>query len=109
MENSGSLKRSSENETVIDLVYTIKQLKDYIILDRKDYEKLVQDSRIKDLDNSSSVIEALRAQNKLLEQEVASQTSWVKYWKEMYKECVDKLKENADNEPKNVKSKWWIF
>lgn len=109
MESSGSSKKSSEKETSTDLVQLIKQLKDYIIIDRKDYEKLVQDSRIKDLDNSSSVIEALRAQNKLLEQEIASQASWVKYWKDKYKECTDELKENAENEPKNVKSKWWSF
>jgi len=109
MESSGSSKKSSEKEASTDLVQLIKQLKDYIIIDRKDYEKLVQDSRIKDLDNSSSVIEALRAQNKLLEQEIASQASWVKYWKDKYKECADELKENAENEPKNVKSKWWSF
>lgn len=84
-----------------DLVQQIRQLKDYVILDKKDYEKLVQNSKTTEIDNSSSVIEALQAQSKLLEQELARQEDWVKYWKNKYETCLNELKKET--------TRWWRF
>lgn len=62
----------------LDLVQLIRQLRDYVILDRKDYEKLVQNS--KSVENESA-LEARDAQIKLLEQQLSHQEDWVSYWK----------------------------
>ena len=59
---------TKEKET--ELVQLIRQLRDYVILDKKDYEKLVQNS--KSVDNDS-VLEARKAQINLLEQQLAHQ------------------------------------
>ena len=88
-----------ENNT--DLVQQIRQLKDYVILDKKDYEKLVQNSKTDEIDNNNSVIEALRAQNILLEQELSRQTDWVSYWKNKYETCLKELQKKT--------TRWWRF
>ena len=54
-----------------ELVQLIRQLKDYVILERKDYEKLVQNS--KPVECNESALEARDAQIKLLEQQLAHQ------------------------------------
>ena len=84
-----------------DLVQQIRQLKDYVILDTKDYEKLVQNSKTTEIDNGSSVIEALQAQSKLLEQGLAQQTDWANYWKGKYEACLNELKKET--------TRWWRF
>ena len=50
----------------LDLVQLIRQLKDYVILDRKDYEKLIQNSKPKK--SKESAKKAREAHIKLLEQ-----------------------------------------
>ena len=63
----------------LDLVQLIRQLRDYVILDRKDYEKLVQNSKPSECNESA--LEARDAHIKLLEQKLARQEDWVDYWK----------------------------
>lgn len=82
-----------------ELVQLIRQLKDYVILDRKDYEKLVQNSN--PAVNYKSALEARDAQITLLEQQLAHQEDWTNYWKNKYKTCLDELKNKSD--------KWWKF
>lgn len=55
---------TKEKET--ELVQLIRQLKDYVILERKDYEKLVQNSSPEKFNESA--LEARDASIKLLEQ-----------------------------------------
>lgn len=81
-----------------ELVQLIRQLKDYVILDKKDYEKLVQNS--KPVENGSA-LEAKDAQIKLLEKQLAHQEDWTNYWKDKYNTCLDELKKETD--------KWWRF
>ena len=85
-----------EKET--ELVQLIRQLKDYVILDKKDYEKLVQNS--KPVENGSA-LEAKDAQIKLLEKQLAHQEDWTNYWKDKYNTCLNELKKETD--------KWWKF
>ena len=82
----------------LDLVQLIRQLRDYVILDRKDYEKLVQNS--KPVENES-VLEARDASIKLLEQQLARQEDWVNYWKNKYEKCLEELKKET--------TRWWRF
>ena len=82
----------------LDLVQLIRQLRDYIILDRKDYEKLVQNS--KSVENESA-LEARDAQIKLLEQQLVRQEDWVDYWKNKYEKCLEELKKET--------TRWWRF
>ena len=84
---------TKEKET--ELVQLIRQLKDYVILDRKDYEELVQNSNPEKFNKSA--LEARDASIKLLEQQLAAQEDWAKYWKNKYEE----LKKKSD--------KWWRF
>lgn len=56
---------TKEKET--ELVQLIRQLKDYVILERKDYEKLVQNSSPEKFNESA--LESRDAQIKLLEQQ----------------------------------------
>lgn len=56
-----------EKET--ELVQLIRQLKDYVILDRKDYEKLIHNNSPEKF--NESILEAKDAQIKLLEQQLA--------------------------------------
>lgn len=90
------------NETKeLDLVQLIRQLRDYVILDRKDYEKLVQNSK---LECNESALEARDASIKLLEQQLAHQEDWVNYWKNKYEKCLEELKKNTKS-----RIKWWRF
>ena len=82
-----------------ELVQLIRQLKDYVILDRKDYEKLVQNS--KPVECSKSALEARDAQITLLEQQLAHQEDWVNYWKNKYETCLNELKKET--------TRWWRF
>ena len=82
-----------------EFVQLIRQLRDYVILDRKDYEKLVQNS--KPTECNKSALEARDVQIKLLEQQLAHQEDWIKYWKNKYEECFEELKKKSD--------KWWKF
>lgn len=82
----------------LDLVQLIRQLRDYVILDRKDYEKLVQNS--KPIENESA-LEARDAQIKLLEQQLAHQEDWARYWKNKYEKCLEELKKET--------TRWWRF
>lgn len=99
-ESSTNLQKYSEMETKeTELVQLIRQLKDYVILDKKDYEKLVQNS--KPAINYESALEARDAQITLLEQQLARQEDWINYWKNKHKACLDELKKET--------SKWWRF
>ena len=82
----------------LDLVQLIRQLRDYVILDRKDYEKLVQNS--KHVENESA-LEARDAQIKLLEQQLSHQEDWVDYWKNKYEKCLEELNKET--------TRWWRF
>ena len=82
----------------LDLVQLIRQLRDYVILDRKDYEKLVQNSR--PVENESA-LEARDAQIKLLEHQLSHQEDWVSYWKNKYEKCLEELKKET--------TRWWRF
>lgn len=82
-----------------EFVQLIRQLRDYVILDRKDYEKLVQNS--KPTECNKSALEAREAQIELLEQQLAHQEDLTKYWKNKYEECFEELKKKSD--------KWWKF
>ena len=82
----------------LDLVQLIRQLRDYVILDRKDYEKLVQNSK---LECNESALEARDASIKLLEQQLAYQEDWVNYWKNKYEKCLEELKKET--------TRWWRF
>ena len=73
---------TKEKET--ELVQLVRQLRDYVILDRKDYEKLVQNSSPEKFNESA--LEARDAQIKLLEQQLAHQEDWVNYWKNKYEQ-----------------------
>ena len=88
---------TKEKET--ELVQLIRQLRDYVILDRKDYEKLVQNSKSSECNESA--LEARDAHIKLLEQKLARQEEWVDYWKNKYEKCLEELKKET--------TKWWRF
>ena len=85
-----------------ELVQLIRQLKDYVILDRKDYEKLVQNSNPEKFNESA--LEARDAQIKLLEQQLDRQEYWVDYWKSKYERSLEELKKNTKS-----RIKWWRF
>ena len=86
----------------LDLVQLIRQLRDYVILDRKDYEKLVQNS--KPAECNESALEARGAQIKLLEQQLTRQEYWANYWKDKYERCLEELKKKTTS-----RIKWWKF
>lgn len=86
----------------LDLVQLIRQLRDYVILDRKDYEKLVQNS--KPAECNESALEARDAQIKLLEQQLTRQEYWANYWKDKYERCLEELKKKTTS-----RIKWWKF
>ena len=83
----------------LDLVQLIRQLRDYVILDRKDYEKLVQNSKPSECNESA--LESRDAHIKLLEQKLARQEDWVDYWKNKYEKCLEELKKKT--------TRWWRF
>lgn len=74
-----------------------KQL--YVILDRKDYEKLVQNSSPEKFNQSA--LDARDAQITLLERQLAHQEDWANYWKNKYEKCLEELK--------NENTRWWRF
>ena len=82
----------------LDLVQLIRQLRDYVILDRKDYEQLVQNS--KSIDNESA-LEARDAQITLLQRQLARQEEHTSYWKDKYETCLNELKKET--------TRWWRF
>ena len=88
---------TKEKET--ELVQLVRQLRDYVILDRKDYEKLVQNSKPEEC--NKIVLEAKDAKITLLERQLAHQEDWTNYWKNKYETCLDELKKKTD--------KWWKF
>ena len=81
-----------------ELVQLIRQIKDYVILERKDYEKLVQNNNP---EINESALEARDAQIKLLEQQLAYKEDWVNYWKNKYEKCLEELKKET--------TRWWRF
>ena len=83
----------------LDLVQLIRQLRDYVILDRKDYEKLVQNS--KPAECNESALEARDAQITLLQRQLARQEEHTSYWKDKYETCLNELKKET--------SRWWRF
>ena len=83
----------------LDLVQLIRQLKDYVILDRKDYEKLVQNS--KPSEYNESALEARDAQITLLQRQLARQEEHTSYWKDKYETCLNELKKET--------ARWWRF
>lgn len=82
----------------LDLVQLIRQLRDYVILDRKDYEKLVQNN--KSVENESA-LEARDAQITLLQRQLARQEEHTSYWKDKYETCLNELKKET--------TRWWRF
>lgn len=93
---------TKKKETETELVQLVRQLRDYVILDRKDYEKLVQNSNPEKLNESA--LEARDAQIKLLEQQLDRQEYWVNYWKSKYERSLEELKKNTKS-----RIKWWRF
>ena len=85
-----------------ELIQLVRQLRDYVILDRKDYEKLVQNSN--PTKYNESALEAREVQIKILEQQLAHKEECVNYWRNKYKECLEELKKNTTS-----KIKWWKF
>ena len=83
----------------LDLVQLIRQLRDYVILDRKDYEKLVQNS--KPVECNESALEARDAQITLLQRQLARQEEYTSYWKDKYETCLNELKKET--------TRWWRF
>lgn len=83
----------------IELVQLIRQLKDYVILDKKDYEKLVQNS--KPAECNESALEARDAQITLLQRQLARQEEHTSYWKDKYEICLNELKKET--------TRWWRF
>ena len=83
----------------LDLVQLIRQLRDYVILDRKDYEKLVQNS--KQVECNESALEARDAQITLLQRQLARQEEHTSYWKDKYETCLNELKKET--------TRWWRF
>lgn len=94
--------KEKKKETETELVQLVRQLRDYVILDRKDYEKLVQNSNPEKFNESA--LEARDASIKLLEQQLVRQEDWVNYWKNKYKECLEELKKKTTS-----RIKWWRF
>lgn len=88
---------TKEKET--ELVQLVRQLKDYVILDRKDYEKLVQNS--KPVECNESALEARDAQITLLQRQLARQEEHTSYWKDKYETCLNELKKET--------TRWWRF
>ena len=82
-----------------ELVQLIRQLKDYVILDKKDYENLVQNSNPEKFNESA--LEARDAQITLLQRQLARQEEYTDYWKNKYEECLNKLEKET--------TRWWRF
>lgn len=94
--------KEKKKETETELVQLVRQLRDYVILDRKDYEKLVQNSNPEKFNESA--LEARDASIKLLKQQLDRQEYWVDYWKSKYERSLEELKKNTKS-----RIKWWRF
>ena len=88
---------TKEKET--ELVQLVRQLRDYVILDKKDYEKLVQNSKPEEC--NKIVLEAKDANITLLERQLARQEGLTDYWKNKYETCLNELKKET--------TRWWRF
>ena len=88
---------TKEKET--ELIQLVRQLRDYVILDRKDYEKLVQNS--KPVECNESALEARDAQITLLQRQLARHEEYTSYWKDKYETCLNELKKET--------TRWWRF
>lgn len=86
------------NKQQLDLTRQISWLKDYVILDRKDYEKLLHNSKCTD---SYDIIQVLKGELSALSKELDRKDDWINYWKDKYDQCLEKLKKETD--------KWWKF
>ena len=86
------------NGQQLDLARQVAWLKDYVILDRKDYEKLVYNSKCTDSDD---IIQVLKGELSALSKELDRKDDWINYWKDKYGQCLEKLKKETD--------KWWKF
>lgn len=86
------------NEQQLDLARQVAWLKDYVILDRKDYEKLVYNRKCTDSDD---IIQVLKDELSTLSNELDHKDYWINYWKDKYDQCLEKLKKETD--------KWWRF
>ena len=105
-ESSTNLQKYLEMETnQTELVQLIRQLKDYVIIDRKDYESIVRNSTPGGCNESA--LEAREAHIKLLDTQLAQQTEWTKYWKNKYEKCLEELKKKEELNKKT--DKWWKF
>ena len=82
-----------------ELIQLIRQLKDYVILDKKDYEKLVQNSKPSECNESA--LEARDAQITLLQRQLARQEEHTSYWEDKYETCLNELKKGT--------KRWWRF
>lgn len=81
-------------EKEAELVQLVRQLRDYVILDRKDYEKFVQNSSSEKFNESA--LEARDAHIKLLEQQLAHHEDWINYWKNKYEKMSRRIKERVN-------------
>lgn len=88
------------NEQQLDLARQVAWLKDYVILDRKDYEKLVYNSKCTDSDD---IIQVLKGELSALNKELDRKDDWINYWKDKYDQCLEKLKKEKET------GKWWRF
>ena len=90
-ESFTNLQKYLEMETnQTELVQLIRQLKDYVIIDRNGYESLVRNSTPGGCNESA--LDAREAHIKLLGTQLAQQTDWTKYWKNKYENCLEELK-----------------
>lgn len=88
----------------IDLVQLIKQLKDYVILDREAYEKLVQNA--KPNKDSKDLVDVLKSENAMLKDEIEWRKQMEEWWKRSYQDAnkrIDELQKELDKHNK----KWW--
>ena len=66
---------------------------------QKDYEKLVQNSKPSECNESA--LEARDAQITLLQRQLARQEEHTSYWKDKYETCLNELKKET--------KRWWRF
>lgn len=85
-----------EGDRVSTINQTAKRLRNSR---QKDYEKLVQNS--KPTECNESALEARDAQITLLQGQLARQEGYTTYWKDKYEECFNKLKKET--------TRWWKF
>ena len=79
---------TKEKET--ELVQLIRQLRDYVILDKRDYEKIVQNSK-----PIEGALEVKDTQIELLKKQLEDQEDWADYWKDKYNTCLNEVKKES--------------